>query len=242
VGYKTLLFICAFLVLISFIVALIVIKDPSFYVERWLSRVSRPIDDVETLSYWLGSKKYNLKPTVNMILFGLGSIVFALASSSAFSSIAVFFKDTVFMTPSVTFAVFMFRSLFGSFSYVIVERWLGSWRDGDAIKLASFTRAILVLLLLTLAFIPSLAPVIAVVVLSAVAFSWSIYSVDRSTIIMDYSPEGSIGIHGAMRRSGIVVGNLLSGFIPMMFGFNYLFIMASILFLFSFIIFWRSIS
>jgi hypothetical protein len=246
VGYKTLLSISAFLVLTSFIVALVVVKDPSFYIERWLSRVNRPIDDVETLSYWLGSKRYNLKPTVNMILFGLGSIFFALATSSAFSSIAIFFNDIVLLTPSVIFAIFMFRSLFGSFSYIIVERWLGSWRGGDAIKIASFVRAVLVLLLLTLlltlAITPSIAPIIAVVLLSAVAFSWSIYSVDRSTIIMDYSPEGSIGFHGALRRSGIVVGNLLSGFIPMMFGFNFLFIMASILFLFSFIIFWRSIS
>jgi MFS family permease len=242
VGYKTLLSISAFLVLTSFIVALVVIKDPSFYIERWLSRINRPIDDVETLSYWLGSKRYNLKPTVNMSLFGMGSIFFALATSSAFSSIAIFFNDIVFITPSVIFAIFMFRSLFGSFSYIIVERWLESWRGGDAIKIASFARAVLVLLLLVLAILPSLAPIIAVVLLSAIAFSWSIYSVDRSTIIMDYSPEGSIGIHGALRRSGIVVGNLLSGFIPMMFGFNFLFIMASILFLFSFIIFWRSIS
>ncbi|UCH02389.1 MAG: MFS transporter [Candidatus Bathyarchaeota archaeon] len=242
IDYRTLLLACGPLVLTSFLVAFVVIKDPSMYIERWLSRVSRPIDDMETLSYWLGSKGFHLKPTVNMALFGAGTLIFAIATSSAFPSLPFFFNNVIFMSSSVIFAIFMFRSFIGAFSYVVVERWLSKWRDGNAIKIASFARAGLVLLIASLALIASFAPVVAIVVLSAVAFSWSLYSVDRSTIIMDHSPEGSIGVHGALRRIGIVFGNLLSGLIPTMFGFNLLFVLTSALFLISFFIFCKGIS
>jgi MFS family permease len=155
VGYPTLLLTCAILVFASFLVACIVIEDPPFYIERWLNRVSRPIEDVEGLSYWLGSGgrtgRFTLTPTVNMILFGAGSMVFAVATSSAFTPLPIFFTNVIHLAPSQTFAVFMVRSLFGAFSYVIVEKWLSERRDGDAVKLASFTRVLLVLLLIPLA-------------------------------------------------------------------------------------------
>ena len=174
-----------------------------------------------------------------MVLFGAGSVVFAIATSSAFLTLPVFFTDVLNLTPSETFAVFIVRSLIGAFSYVIVERWLSEWRDGDAVKLASLTRALLVLLLIPLAMLPFL-PIMASVVLSAVAFSWSLYTVDRSTIIMAYASEGSTGIHGALRRGGSMVGGILSGLIPSLFGFNILFILASMLFAVAFMMFWRS--
>jgi MFS family permease len=226
VGYPTLLLTCAILVFASFLVACIVIEDPPFYIERWLNRVSRPIEDVEGLSYWLGSGgrtgRFTLTPTVN-------------------TPLPIFFTNVIHLAPSQTFAVFMVRSLFGAFSYVIVEKWLSERRDGDAVKLASFTRVLLVLLLIPLAVLP-LVPIMASVVLSVVAFSWSLYAVDRSTIIMAYASDGSAGIHGALRRGGSMVGGILSGLIPSLFGFNLLFILASTLFGVAFVMFWRSMT
>ena len=177
-----------------------------------------------------------------MTFFGVGTVIFAIASSSAFLSLPVYLNNTVLLTPSVTFAVFMFTSLFGALSYVIVERLSSGWRAGNAIKVASFIRAVLAILFLSLAFSSFFAPIVAVMLLSAAAFSASIYSVDRNTIIMDYSAEGTVGVHGALNRSGIVIGRLLTGLIPTIFGFNILFITASLLFFVSFTIFWKSVS
>jgi hypothetical protein len=245
ISYPTLLLTCALLVFASFLVALVVIEDPPFYVERWLNRVSRPIADVEGLSYWLGSGaragRFTLTPTVNMLLFGAGSVAFAVATASAFMPLPVFFTDVLHLAPSTTFAVFMVQSLCGAGSYVIVERWLRERRDGDAVKVAAVTRALLVLTFIPMAVLP-LVPLLASAVLSTVAFSWSLYAVDRSTIIMAYASEGSVGLHGALRRGGLMVGGVLSGLIPALFGFHLLFALASTLFGVACVLFWMSMT
>ena len=245
-GYGTLLFICAPLVFTSFLLALVVVKDPPIYMERWLSRVSRPIDDVESLSYWLGSKRsagqFSLKSTVNMGLFGLGTLIFAMASSAFGSSLPIYLSNVVFMAPSMIFAVFFGRSFIGSISYIVVSRFIGEEGGGNAVKMASITRAALVFILPSIAFLPPLAPIVAVLLLSAVNFSWSLYSVGKSVMVVDFASEGSVGIYDALGSVGSVVGGLLSGLIPAMFSFNLLFIIASTLFLIAFLIFWKSTS
>ena len=245
-GYRTLLFICAPLVLASFLAALVVVKDPPIYVERWLSRISRPIDDVASFSYWLSGKgsagRFDLKPTIKMSLFGVGTLTFIMAASSAKSSLPIFLSDVTGMSPSTIFAIYFCRSFVGSISYVYVGRRIGEAGGGHAVKFASIARAVLVLLLPSIAFLPSLAPVVAVVLLSAITFSWSLYSVGSSTVIIDYSSEGSVGVYDALGGLGNVVGSLLSGLLPALFSFNLLFITASALLLFTFLIFWKSMS
>jgi hypothetical protein len=59
---------------------------------------------------------------------------------------------------------------------------------------------------------------------------------------MAYASDGSAGIHGALRRGGSMVGGILSGLIPSLFGFNLLFILASTLFGVAFVMFWRSMT
>ena len=245
-GYGALLSICVPLVFISFLVALVVVNDPPIYVERWLSRVSRVAADVESFSYWLGNKgsagRFGLKPTVDMALFGLGTLIFTLASSAFGSSLSIFFSSVVLMSPPTIFTIFFGRSLIGSISYIVVGRLIGEEGGKNAVKVASITRAVLVFLLPFLVFLPQLVPIVAVSLLSAVNFSWSLYSLGYSTVIIDYATEGSTGVYDALGSFGSVVGALLSGIIPAMFSFNLLFMLASAMFLIAFLIFWKSIS
>ena len=246
VGYGTLLFLCAPLTLASFLVAIVVINDPPIYVERWLSRISRPIDDLESFSYWLGVKgdagRFGLKPTVNMSLFGIGTLTFIMAVSSAKSSLPIFLSEVPGMIPSMIFAIFFARSFIGSISYLIVGRLIGEGDGGNAVQFASIARVVLVLLLPTIAFFPPLTPIVAVLLLSATTFSWSFYSIGNSTVITEYASEGSAGVYDALGSLGNVVGGLLSGLIPELFNFNLLFITASALYLLAFFIFRKSIA
>ncbi|MCJ7506495.1 MFS transporter [Candidatus Bathyarchaeota archaeon] len=245
-GYGMLLSICSPLVLASFLVGLIVINDPPIYVERWMSRVSRTVDDVASFSYWLGSKRrpgeFGLKSTINMGLFGLGTLAFIMATSSAFSSLPIFLSNTIFMTPSTIFAIYFVRSFIGSISYVVIGKLMGEKGMENAVKVASIARAVLVLLFISVAFSPLLAPIITFLLLSTLEVSWSLYSIGSSTVIMDYATEGSTGYYDALSNLGNVVGALLSGAIPAIFSFNLLFILASALFLTGFFIFWKASS
>ncbi|MEM2093913.1 MAG: hypothetical protein QXI32_01290 [Candidatus Bathyarchaeia archaeon] len=222
------------------------LKTPPFYIERWISRISRPIEDVERLSYWLGSKRsvrqFGLKPTVNMVLFGLGTLIFTMASSAFGSSLPIYLSNVVFMAPSMIFAVFFIRSFIGSISYVVIGRLIGEEGGENAVKIASIARAVLVLLLPSIMFLQPLAPVVAVLILSAVNFCWSLYSVGKGIVIVGSASDSSTGIYDALANVGSVVGGLLSGIIPAIFGFNSLFAVASALFFIAFFIFWKSIS
>lgn len=246
-GYKTLLFTCAPLMLASFIAASAAIKEPPLYIERWLSRISRPVHDVEALSYWLGSKgspkRFGLMPSVNMALFGLGTLIFMMARtmSSAFSSIPIYLRNVILMAPSIIFAISMVRSLFGTLSYLVISKWTYNWGSGNIVKIASLSRSAIMLLFPSIAFLSQATPILAVILLSTQAFFLSFYSAGSSTIVMEYASEGSIGVYEALSRLGSVVGGLFSGLIPAIFGFNPLFIMASVLFFLAFIIFWQSI-
>ena len=131
--------------------------------------------------------------------------------------------------------------MFGSLSYVLVGRWIEEREGGSAVKVASIARAVFVLLLPSIAFLPS-RPIGAVLLLSAITVSWSLYYVGSSTVIINYASEGSTGVYDALGGLGNVVGGLLRGLIPAMFSFNLLFIMASALFSIGFLIFWKSIS
>lgn len=244
--YRNLLFICAPLVLTAFFLAIVVVKDPPIYVERWLSRISRPIDDVESFSYWLGFKgnarHFGLKPTIKMSLFGVGTLIFTMATSSAKSSLPIFLSNVTLMEPSTIFAVFFGRSIIGSISYLIVGRLIGEGGEVNAIKFASIIRAVLYILLPSIVFLHPLTLITAVILLSAITFSWSLYSVSSSTVIIDYTSEGSAGVYDALGSLGNVAGGLLSGLIPAMFSFKILFMATSALFLIASLIFWKSIS
>ena len=244
-GYEALLLICVPLVLVSFLLALVVVNDPPFYVERLLSRLSRVAAEVESFSYWLGSKgsprRFGLKPTVNMALFGLGTLIFTLASSAFGSSLSIFFSSVALMAPATIFAIFFGRSLIGSISYIAIGKLMGEEGGGNAVKVASIARAVLVFLLPSLIFLPQ-TPIAAVLLLSAINFSWSVYSLGYSTVVMDYAAEGSAGVYDALGSLGSVVGALLSGIIPAMFSFNLLFMVASAMFVIAFLVFWKSIS
>ena len=245
-GYGTLFFICAFLMFSSFLMALVVVKDPPLYVERWLSRVSRPIDDVESLSYMISSRRsgrrFSFKPKVNMVLFGLGTLIYTIAASSASLSLPIFLSKVTLSAPSMIFAIFTFRSLFRTLSYMVIGKWVSRLEGGNAVKVASIARGVLVLLLPSIVFLPRLAPIMAVGLLSTTAFSQSLYSIDSRVVFTDYASEGSVGVYEALGSLGSVVGGLLSGLIPAMFGFNLLFMGASALFLIAFSIVRKSIS
>jgi predicted MFS family arabinose efflux permease len=174
-----------------------------------------------------------------MALFGLGTTVFVMASSGAFSSLPIYLSSTALMTPSTIFAIYFVRSLIGSISYIIVGKIIGE-NGENAVKTASLARAILVLIFVSVAFFPLLAPIVTVILLSTLEISWSMYAIGSNTVIMDYASEGSTGFYDALGSVGNFVGVLLSGAIPAIFSFNILFILASALFLAGFLLFWKA--
>ena len=251
IGYRTMLLISGPLVLISFFIAIFLVEEPPIFIERWISRFERPIDEVSSLAYQLDAQKYQsgeshrilkIGESPKMIHVGLGFMAFSFAGTYAFTSFPIYLSRNVLISPSTVFIIFLARSVVGTFSYLIAGKFISGQNSDSAIKVATGMRILLVLLLPTITFVPSsLSPFIAAVILSLFAFSWSLYSIGRSTVIMEYAKEGTLGTYEALDGIGSMAGGLLSGAIPAIYGFDTLFLTSSVFFASSLILFIRGL-
>ena len=249
IGYTTLLLIACPLTFASFLIALLTLRDSPLYIERNLDRFEGMVDRMEDFSVHLagdGSIRPDLggdwrfSRVANMKLFAIGRAVFAFAASNAFTTLSIFLLSRVNFTSSTIFLIFLIRSVFGSVSYLFIDRIFGS-KGGLSIKLGTGMRVILVLIFPVILILPSpLSLILAAILLSLIAISWSIYSVGFGLVTMLYAQPGSLGVYDALASVGGALGNYSGGLIPTLFGFEALFILSGVLFLISLILFYLS--
>jgi len=234
-GYVTLLRLAGPLVFSAFVLGFLTIRDPPMHVERLLSRFERPVDNIETLSFHLTSsgisptrrEKLQLGREPSMAFLGLSMIIFSFAANNAFTSLSIYLRERVMLPTSTIFTILLIRSLFGTASYLIVGRIVGS-SGGGAARLAVAMRIILVLLLPMVAALPQPFSLVGIVaVLSAIAFSFSIYAVGMEIVKVAYAAPGSLGVYDALSSLGGATGSFSGGLIPTLFGFEMLYLISA---------------
>lgn len=240
IGYQTMLWISGFLLLTSFIIALLLVEEPPIYVERWISRLERPVDEVSTLAYQLDAQKYlsgerhgtlKIRGRPRMAQVGLGFMMFSFAATCAFISFPIYLMTNASISSSMVFTIFLTRSLIGTFTYIIAGKLINENNGDTTIKAATGIRILLVILLPTITIVPSsLSPVIAAMILSLFSISFSLFSLGKSIVIMDYASEGTLGTYDALDGLGNMTGGLLGGIIPAIYGFNTLFLICPVFF------------
>jgi len=175
-----------------------------------------------------------------MGLFGIGMTLFALAASNAFTSLPIYLRDRAMLSSSEVFGIFFIRSLVSTFSYLVVSS-LVRGGGGRAVKTAVTARAALIILL---SVIPALAKpfsvMLALFLLSAVAFSWSLYSLGIDVVTVRHAASGSLGVYDAMASLGSSAGGFIGGAVPAIVGFEPLFVVSSVLFVASLLSFFAS--
>jgi predicted MFS family arabinose efflux permease len=250
IGYKSLLGFCAPLVFLSFIFALLTISEPPFYIERSFDRMDRIFGNLDDLSYQLNGDgpiapnrdgKWYFGKSVNMKLFGLGRTLFAFAASNAFTTLTLFLLTRAKFTSSEIFTVYQFRSIVGTFSYLFVGRIAGSDGSGSVL-IGTLMRIVLVSSIPLILILPTPVNIIvASIILSLVATSWSIYSVGTEMVTVMYAASGSLGLFDALASLGGALGNYSGGYIPTVYGFENIFMFSAILFALAFILFYLSL-
>lgn len=154
IGYANLLLVACPLTLASFLIALFTLRDSPLYIERSLDRFEGMVDRMEDFSIHLagdGSMRPDLggdwrfSRIANMRLFAVGRAVFAFAASNAFTTLSIFLLSRASFTSSTIFLIFLVRSVFGSVSYLFIDRLFGS-NGGLSVKLGTIMRVVLVLL------------------------------------------------------------------------------------------------
>ena len=175
VGYRNMIFISSPLVLLSFALALLLLRDPPIYVEKWLSKLESPIDEVNSLTFQLDARTPKIRERPKMIFAGLGFMAFSFSATCCFTSLPVYLTQNASISSSMVFAIFFVRSIAGTMSYIPVGKWI-SGRGKTAVRIASMLRIALALLLPTIAMVPMFySPFLAVIILSLFSFSWSLF-------------------------------------------------------------------
>jgi predicted MFS family arabinose efflux permease len=175
-----------------------------------------------------------------MRLFGLGRVIFALATSNALTTLSIFLLKGARFTSSLVFVVFQIRNVVGALSYLFVDRLVGEKGEG-AVKIGTFLRVIVIGLLPVVLWLPMpLSVVAASIILSFVALSWSVYSVGVGVITLLYSAPGGLGFYDALASLGGAIGNYSGGLIPTLYGFETLFALSSLLFALALFLFYLS--
>ena len=248
-GYEGLLFVAAPLTFASFVIALFTISDSPLYIERNLDRFDGMVDRMEDLSFHLSGDgsilpsmdgEWRFGRVANMRLFALGRAVFAFAASNAFTTISIFLLSRVGLSSSTIFLVFLVRSLFGSVSYLFVDRVFGL-NGGVGVTVGTLIRVVVVLLFPVVLLLPQpFSVIVAAVLLVFVAVSWSIYSVGFGLVTIAYAQPGSLGLYDSLASVGGALGNYSGGLIPTLFGFETLFFVSGLLFAVSLVLFYLS--
>ena len=245
-GYKAFLSLTGPLVLASFFLALFTIRDPPLYIERFLDRLDRQVVNIETFSFnltergtmspgWRNGLSAGREP--NMGLFGLGRAFFSFAASNAFTVLPVYLLVKAGFPNSIIFASFLIRSIFGAASFLFIGKVIGNEGNG-VVKLATGARVLLVLVLPAAVLLPMPFSVVAVAtLLSAIAFSWSLYSVGVEIVTLTYASPGSLGVYDALTGIGGAIGSFTGGLIPTLYGFDALYVVSSVLFASALLIF-----
>jgi len=238
-GYKELLRLTCPLLLISFFLALLTIRDPALYIERFLDRYDRLIGNIETFSFHM-TDRGTLAPTLekgwhlgrepNMAFFGLGRTLFAFAASNAFTPLPIYLLAKAKFPTSTIFASFFIRSLFGAASFLVASR-LVEMGGGRAVKLATGMRAVLINFLpMTILFPMPFSVMSVATLLSLIAFSWSLYSVGTDLTMVEYVSPGRLGFYDALSGIGGALGGFTAGLLPTLYGFETSFLISSGLF------------
>ncbi|KPV64862.1 MAG: Major Facilitator Superfamily protein [Candidatus Bathyarchaeota archaeon BA1] len=245
----SMLLLCSFLHMIGFITSIVFIEDPVLIFERRLARIERTIGFIYQ-GYLLASKVLdgiaikgltkNISRGDNLSVFCLGVVLFSLATSSLFTPLPIFFSQNLSLPSNIIFAIFFFNSLGGFFGYLIAGNLLEHMEDKLFIKGTTLARGFLCpvfsfMILLPLTYRLLFSPVVLIIM----GIAYGLFRVSTISLSMELIPEGRAGIYNTLIDFGAAFGCFIGPFLAAHFGFPYLFITSSLLFILSFAAFKR---
>jgi len=243
---STILLICAFLSLASFLASAIFVMDPALIFERGLVSIEKSISLVQRGSMLLTKEdtdthvleEFKLE---NPSALCIGLVLFALATSIFFTPLPVFFARKPLTLPtSIVFILFILNSSSCFIGYLLTQGKANNSEGSGSIKKIALLRSLLVLLpifviLPVSQFLGGIA--LSIIVLVAMGLVYAFYSVSVLSLSMEVIPRGKAGLFTALAGAGSAIGCFAGPLIAENFGFQYTFIASAACFLLSFVAF-----
>jgi len=243
---STILLICTFLSLISFLISAIFVMDPALIFERGLVSIEKSISMVQRGAMLLTKEDADTRALEEFKLENpsalcIGLVLFALATSIFFTPLPVFFARKPLALPTSTiFILFILNSTSCFIGYLLTQGKANYLEGSGSIKKIVLLRSLLVLLpiFVILPVNPFLGGIaLSITVLVAMGLVYAFYSVSVLSLSMEVIPQGKAGLFTALVGAGSAIGCFTGTLIAENFGFQYTFIASSACFLLSFVFF-----
>jgi MFS family permease len=233
-------YLCSGLNLVAILLSVFLIADPLMIFERRLAGMERKLDftfrGLETASRMLdGLPVEGRFRKDSFFSFGIGLVLFSLASSLFFTPLPVFFSMPPLSLPtSMIFLVYMLNSGGALFGYFFIGR---RARTVDATKQMQrivLLRGILVFLLVGVVQLVFFPTVMAGLILCLMGFAYAVYYILMISLSMELIPAGKTGLFDVLAGIGGATGSFLGPYLAQMLGYLPQFLIAGVIFLAAF--------
>jgi MFS family permease len=236
------LYLCSGLSFVAFLLSVFLIADPLMIFERRLVSIERNIDftfrGVETASRLLdGLPVEGRFRKDSFFSFGVGLVLFSLASSLFFTPLPIFFSIPPLSFPtSVIFLVYMLNSGGAVFGYFIIGRRAGSMDAKKQMQRIVLLRSILVILLVCVVNFVFYPAASAGLVLVLLGFAYAVYYILMISLSMELIPAGKTGLFDVLVGIGGATGSFLGPYLAQVLGYLPQFLIAGFVFLIAFLV------
>ncbi len=235
-------YLCSSLSLAAFLLSICFIADPLMIFERRLVCIERNIDyafrGVEAASRLMDG--YPLKERFrkeSFFSFGLGIVLFSLASSLFFTPLPIFFSAAPLSFPtSVIFLIYMLNSGGATFGYFFVGRHASSIDLKKQMRRIVFLRGFLVILFVGAVHFAFYPATFSLLLLAMLGFAYAVYHILIISLSMALIPVGKTGLFDVLVGIGGATGSFLGPYLAQTLGYLPQFLIAGIVFLIAYII------
>jgi len=234
-GFGELFLLAGVLCLASAAALGVLAQEPGIMIQRRLVSLERSVGTIMAVSEYAGYPRLSAGRTPRWDVAGalsrstkyllVGIFCFSLAGSAFYSPLPAYFLQ--FYSSQSVFFVFFIGSFAGSLAYLSIGRLFKS--AAQNLLLSSFTRMVVLPLLLLGALGAAPGLVAAAIVLAVLEILWSLFDVSSTFAYLETAKVGRAGVYGALVGLGSAGGGFLGGIFSMEWGFPSLFVLCSFL-------------
>jgi MFS family permease len=235
------LLLCSGLNLTAFILAIFLVTDPILIFERRLVSIEKKIDYTYRGS-WAASKVLDGMPLreklkgESFLAFGVGLVLFSLASSIFFAPLPIFFSRKLALPTSMVFVVYMLNSGGAVAGYFLSGK--RALRTGEKVQMRRVVlfRSALVFSLVAFVQVAVYPTLSAAVILILMGFAYALYYVFTLSLSMGLIPAGRTGLLDVPISVGGACGSFLGPLLAQTVGFLPQFMVSSAIFFSAYVV------
>ncbi|MCX8141291.1 MAG: MFS transporter [Candidatus Nezhaarchaeota archaeon] len=234
--------LCGSLHLAAFAMSVVLVKDPILMMERRLVAIERAVNlayrGTSVLSKILNgtSTNHHLRGD-GVKAFCCGLALFYLATAILFTPLPVFLSQCLTLSQGLVFIAYSVNSIGGALGYFHLAQRFNQPVERVALVKVALLRSLLAFLIVFTLQLSTLSTIVIMILLALLGYLYALFNTYTLTLSMELLPRKRIGLFDALVSLGSVCGSFIGPLIAEKAGFTCAFLMSSVTFLISSIIF-----